>query len=100
MVQAQALDTPVWKLKLWWPKVSAKLMKAANADSEAFPRWEKKAVLEGVWNGICPDWFDVTDVEVGTPFIDGVSLLEICAEESTNLESILSCVSPMEWFEK
>jgi hypothetical protein len=48
----------------------------------------KKAVLEGVWNGICPDWFDVTDVEVGTPFIDGVSLLEIRAEESTNLESI------------
>ena len=49
----------------------------------------KKAVLEGVLNGICPDWFDVTDVEVGTPFIDGVSLiLEIWAEESTNLESI------------
>jgi hypothetical protein len=49
----------------------------------------KKAVLEGVLNGICPDWFDVTDVEVGTPFIDGVSLiLEICAKESTNLESI------------
>ena len=38
MLHVQALDTRIWKLKLWWPKVREKLMKAANEDPEAFPR--------------------------------------------------------------
>jgi hypothetical protein len=41
MIRAQALDTPMWKLKLWWPKVKAKLMKAGGRDMEAFPRLQK-----------------------------------------------------------
>ena len=41
MLRAQALDTPVWKLKLWWPKVKEVLKNAANGDPEAFPRLEK-----------------------------------------------------------
>ena len=41
MFRAQALDTPMWKLKLWWPKVKAKLMKAGGRDMEAFPRLQK-----------------------------------------------------------
>ena len=47
----------------------------------------KKAVLEGVWNGICMDWFDVIDDIEGNLFITGASLQEIRAEKSTNLES-------------
>ena len=47
----------------------------------------KKAVLEGVWNGICTDWFDVIDDIEGSLFIAGASLQEIRAEKSTNLES-------------
>ena len=235
MLHAQALDTPIWKLKLWWPKGREKLMKAANEDPEAFPRlkqveqnlrpsgvfkgvtllsgwlvtsdrgkesgeerfnWAtredheikddhkgfakdlkeslekrvssvlqsetisnlevfdatnlvnlhcgtandgkitfflpegeieeygvdeckelmkaasklshiqasgknfdsrmshpymgllKKAVSEGVWNGFCPDWFEVMDEEPGDKNIDGVSLVEFRAEESINLESV------------
>jgi hypothetical protein len=66
MVQAQALDTPVWKLKLWWPKVSAKLMKAANADSEAFPRLkevERNLEPGGVFRGVTllPGWLVTSD---------------------------------------
>ena len=41
MLRAQSLDTPVWKLKLWWPKVKAKLTKAANGCATAFERLEK-----------------------------------------------------------
>jgi hypothetical protein len=41
ILRAQALDTPVWKLKLWWPKVKEMLENAANGDPEAFPRLEK-----------------------------------------------------------
>ena len=41
MLRAQALDTPIWKLKWWWPKVKAKLIKAGRGDLEAFPRLQK-----------------------------------------------------------
>ncbi len=41
MIRAQALDTPMWKLKLWWPKVKGKLMKAGGGDMEAFPKLQK-----------------------------------------------------------
>lgn len=38
MLRAQALDTPVWKLKLWWPKVKVQLLKASKGDDpQAFP---------------------------------------------------------------
>ena len=32
MLRAQALDTPIWNLKWWWPKVKAKLIKAGRGD--------------------------------------------------------------------
>ena len=41
MLRAQALDTPIWKLKLWWPNVKAKLIKASHGHSQAFPRLHK-----------------------------------------------------------
>ena len=41
MLRAQALDTPIWKLKLWWPNVKAKLMMASRGESEALPRISK-----------------------------------------------------------
>ena len=41
MLRAQALDTPIWKLKLWWPNVKAQLMNASRGESEALPRLNK-----------------------------------------------------------
>ena len=38
LLRVQLLDTPIWKLKLWWPKGKAKLGKAASSDLEAYPR--------------------------------------------------------------
>jgi hypothetical protein len=38
MLRVQALDTPVWKLKLWWPKVQEKLLKGVNGEEDAYPR--------------------------------------------------------------
>lgn len=32
---------PIWKLKLWWTKVKAKLEKAANGDANSFPRLQQ-----------------------------------------------------------
>ena len=66
MVLAQALETPVWKLKLWWPKISAKLMKAENGDTEAFSRLkEVKENLHpgGVFKGVTllPGWLVTSD---------------------------------------
>ena len=56
--------------------------------SHAYMGLLKKAVSKGVWNGICPDWFQVMDEEPGNKNIDGVSLVEFRAEESINLESV------------
>ena len=39
MLRAQALDTPIWKLKLWWPNVKAQLMNASGGES--LPRLNK-----------------------------------------------------------
>ena len=55
MLHAQALDTPIWKLKLWWPKVHAKLMKAASEDPETFPRLkevEQNLRPGGIFKGV------------------------------------------------
>jgi hypothetical protein len=41
MLRVQSLDTPIWKLKLWWPIVKAKLEKASRGDAAAYPRLEK-----------------------------------------------------------
>ena len=43
MLRAQSLDTPVWKLKIWWPKVKSKLMEAARGNPNSFPRLQKFA---------------------------------------------------------
>ena len=45
MLRVQALDTPVWKLKLWWPRVIEKLMKAAYGDQDAYPRLKGQSNL-------------------------------------------------------
>jgi hypothetical protein len=42
MLRVQSLDVPIWKLKLWWTKVKAKLHeKAANGDANSFPRLQQ-----------------------------------------------------------
>ena len=41
MLRVQSLDTPVWKLKLWWPRVKAKLSEAVSGDIVHFPRLKK-----------------------------------------------------------
>ena len=55
MKRAQSLDTPIWKLKLWWPKVKERLAKAANGDPEAYARLQKvKGALKpgGLFKGV------------------------------------------------
>jgi hypothetical protein len=44
MICTQALDTPMCKIKLWWPKVKAKLIKAGGRDMEAFSRLQKAKI--------------------------------------------------------
>ena len=41
ILRVQSLDTPVWKLKLWWPRVKAKLSEAGSGDIVHFPRLKK-----------------------------------------------------------
>ena len=41
MLRVQSLHVPIWKLKLWWPKIRAKLKKAANGDANCFPRLQE-----------------------------------------------------------
>lgn len=48
MLRVQSLDTPMWKLKLWWPKIKAKLSKAARGDPDSFPK------LKNVRNALQP----------------------------------------------
>ena len=37
VARVKALQTPMWKLKLWWPKVKDRLEKAAKGDEGAYP---------------------------------------------------------------
>ena len=37
MLRAQSLETPIWKLKMWWPKVKETLLKAENGNPMVFP---------------------------------------------------------------
>jgi hypothetical protein len=41
MLRVQSLDVPIWQLKVWWPKVKAKLEKAANGDVNSSPRLQE-----------------------------------------------------------
>lgn len=41
MLRVLSLDTPIWKLKVWWPTVKAKLEKASSGSATAFARLEK-----------------------------------------------------------
>ena len=41
ILRVQSLDVPIWKLKLWWPKIRAKLEKAANGDANCFLRLQE-----------------------------------------------------------
>ena len=38
---AQSLDTPIWKLQMWWPKVREILLKAVKGNPLVFPRLSK-----------------------------------------------------------
>ena len=70
MFRVQSLDTPVWKLKLWWPKVKAKLAKAASGDLEAYPRLKNvidSLKPDGVFNDVTllQGWLVVNDAGPG-----------------------------------
>ena len=60
-LSAQSLDTLIWKLKQWWPKVESHLNRAADGDPKFFQRMNKvKPDLhpEGVFKGVklLPGW--------------------------------------------
>ena len=54
MLRVQSLDTPVWKLKLWWPKVKFKLTGAATGDKVYFSRLQQAGDLKpgGEYKGV------------------------------------------------
>ena len=41
MLRVQSLDTPIWKLKSWWPCLKAKMEKTAEGGVDSFPRLKK-----------------------------------------------------------
>jgi hypothetical protein len=41
MLRVQSLDTPVWKLKLWWPSIKALMAKASNEYPVSLPKLNK-----------------------------------------------------------
>ena len=66
MLSAQSLDTPVWKLKLWWSKVEAQLKRATDGDPQFFKRMnDVKPDLQpgGVFKGVelLPGWLILKD---------------------------------------
>ena len=70
MLRVQSLDTPIWKLKLWWPKVKAKLTKAASGDLEMYPRLKNvidSLKPDGVFNDVklLQGWLVVNDAGPG-----------------------------------
>ena len=67
LARAQSLDTPIWKLKLWWPKVKAKVTKAANGCATAFEQLEKAA-----------RWL------LGVPLLEGWLVTNNCSESSNS----------------
>ncbi len=67
MLRVQSLDTPIWKLKCWWPKVEAVMEKKCNRESGSFPRLEKvremlKPGKEYKGVTLLPGWL-ITEVE-------------------------------------
>ena len=68
--------------------IQASGMNFDSSMSHAYMGLLKKAVSEGVWNGICPDWFEDMDEEPGNKNIDGVSLVKFRAEESILNQSL------------
>ena len=46
----------------------------------------KKAIIEGVWSGICPEWFEDADDKGTKLFVNGVSLVEFRDLKSTELD--------------
>ena len=55
--------------------------------AHAYMRSLKEAVMKGIWNGLCPKWFEVLNGEEAALSTDDVELLEIHAEESCKLDS-------------
>ena len=41
MLRVQSLDCPVWKLKLWWPKVKSEIEKGSRGDQAFYKRLAK-----------------------------------------------------------
>ena len=55
MSRAQSLDTPIWKLHLWWPQIKKQLQKAGDGDRCAFPKLsqaEKELKPGGSFKGV------------------------------------------------
>lgn len=61
----------------------------------------KKAIMEGVWNRICPEWFEAVDDKSTKPFVDVVSLVElfqIVISNRQNLTAFFLCISQIGQF--
>ena len=41
MLRVQSLDAPIWELKLWWPRVRAKMEKASSEYPTSLPKLHK-----------------------------------------------------------
>ena len=54
-----------WKAASNLSHIQASSMNFDSRISHAYMGLLKKAVSEGVWNGICPNWFNVMDEEPG-----------------------------------
>ena len=51
----------------------------------------KKAIMQGIWEGICPEWFEVvSDKEVLNK--DGADMVELYSKESTGLDFYFTMV--------
>ena len=51
----------------------------------------KKAIMQGIWKGICPEWFEVAN-EKDVSNKDGADLAELRYEESTGLDLYFTMV--------
>ena len=72
MLQVQLVDTPIWKQKLWWPKVKAKLTKAASGCATVFEQLEKAG------DSILPG-----GSYKGVPLLEGWLVTNIAQNEAT-----------------
>ncbi len=58
MLRVQSLDTPIWKLRLWWPSLKAQMEKTPAGGVDPLPRLKK---IDSITPGI--QYKDVTLLE-------------------------------------